>query len=163
MSVFAVENYVQSILDDLASPNMPAPTQAWVAPPPVVQLTPNPQVFVWGGAWVEVRHTMPRPVANKRVTYQLAIYLQAATTNDPTDAYGPSAFPVLIETVLKVLRTVTIPIPITDSVTGDTSIIQTIGEENRVRHPTPVSGADQRMLWHNASITTIVTEELTPA
>lgn len=163
MSVYAVESYVQSILDALDSPSMPAPTQAWVMPPPVVQLTPNPQVFVWAPSWVETRHTMPRPLGFKRVIYPLGITLQAATTNDPNDSYGPTAFPILIETLLAVLRTVTIPIAITDPVTGATSVIQAIGEENRTTYPTPLAAEDQRLLWHNASIVTIVTEELNPA
>ena len=159
MSVNAVETLVASLLDGIQSPNMPAPTQAWVLPPPVVQMTPNPQVFVWGGAWSEERHTNPRGRGEKRALYQLSIWIQSATTNDPSDEYGPAAFPILIETVLNILRTVTIPIAITDLVTGAESTIQTIGEKMSVAHATPVAGADQRFLWHAATVKVMVTEE----
>jgi hypothetical protein len=161
MSVNAVETYVASLLDGVQSPNMPAPTQAWVLPPPVVQLTPNPQVFVWGGAWSEERHTLPRGRGQKRVAYALSVWIQSATTSDPLDEYGPAAFPLLIETVLDILRTITIPISITDPVTGAESIIQTIGEKMTVAHATPVAGADQRFLWHAATVKVAISEAFT--
>jgi hypothetical protein len=161
MTVNAVESYVVSLLDGIQSPNMPAPTQAWVMPPPVLQLTPNPQVFVWGGTWNEERHTIPRGKGEKRATYALSIWIQSATTNDPSDEYGPAAFPILIETLLDILRTVTIPIWITDPVTGAETTIQTIGEKMQVTHPTPIADADQRFLWHTATVKATVTEEFT--
>ena len=159
MSVNAVEQYVQGLLDGVQSPNMPAPIQAWVMPPPVVQLTPNPCVFVWGGTWAEERHTLSRGRGEKRVAYQLTLTIQGATSNDLTDDYPPSAFPILIETVMNILRTVTIPIPVTDPVTGAQSIIQTIGEKMSVTHPTPITASDQQFIWHNAVVKCMVSEE----
>jgi hypothetical protein len=160
MSVNAVEEYVASILTGQVTPGAPAAIEAWVMPPPVVQLTPNPQVFIWGGSWTEERHTNPRGRGQKRVTYALTIWIQSATSNDPADAYGPSGFVLLIETVLNILRRVTIPIPVTDPDTGATSIIQTIGEKMSVTHPPPTASADQRILWHNATLRLYVVEEL---
>jgi hypothetical protein len=163
MSVFAVENYVASILNGQSSPNSPAPIQAWVQPPPVVQMATNPQVFIWGGTWLEERHTIPRGMGFKRITYTLMIWIQNATTNDPEDPYGPLAFPLLIETVLNILRTVTIPIAITDTITGQASVIQTIGERMNIAHATPVASADQRFLLNNATLRLYLVEELNPA
>ena len=50
MSLYAVEAYVQGILQGLTVPPL-GPADAWVLPPPVVQLMPNPQLFIWAGDW----------------------------------------------------------------------------------------------------------------
>jgi hypothetical protein len=162
MTVNAVENYVQGLLDGLTVPQFAAPTQAYVLPPPVVMLAPNPQVFVWGGTWHEERHTLPRILGDKRITYSLSVWLQAATSNDPNDEYGPTAFPILIETIAGVLRTTPIPAAIIDPDTGIASIVQTIGEKIDFAHPPPVASEDQRTLWHVATLKLYIVEELSP-
>jgi hypothetical protein len=161
VSLLAVETYVQGQLDGLTSALF-EPAQAWVLPPPVLYLT-TPQLFVWGGIRDEERHTLPRFLGNKRVLYQLTVKVQAATTNsiDPADIPGPQAFPVLLDAVMAALRTIVIPVNITDPVTGETSVIQTIGEKIGLMHPEPIAAADQRYLWHAATVKVAITEEFT--
>jgi hypothetical protein len=158
VTVHAVENYVQGLLDGqaiLGSDDLD-PIQAQVLPPAVVQLT-TPQVFVWGGKWVEDRHTMPRGTGQKRTEYALTVWAKLATSNEDLN----NDFDLVIQTVQRVLRSVAIPIPLTDSQTGETSVLQTIGEKISVQHPPPVTSADQRMLLHDATITVSCTEEIT--
>jgi hypothetical protein len=158
MTLLAVETYVQGQLNGLTS-SLFDPAEAWVLPPPVLYLT-TPQLFVWGGILDEERHTLPRFLGYKRVLYQLTVKVQAATTNsiDPTEVPGPQAFPVLLDAVRKKLRTIVIAVNITDPVTGETSVIQTIGEKIGLLHPEPLAAADQRYLWHNATVKVAITE-----
>ena len=159
MSINAVENYVYSKLNGLASYQFPN-AQAWVLPPSVTYLT-TPQLYVWGGVADETRHTLPRGLGEKHNIFQLTVYLQAATSNsiDPAAIPGPDAFPVLIDTVMATLRSITIPVAITDPITGAASIIQTIGEHIGMVHPTPIASVDQAWLWHNATLKVWITEE----
>jgi hypothetical protein len=159
MTVSAVEFYVQSLLDAqtvLGADDL-GPTQAYVIPPPVMNLMPSPQIFVWGGKYAEERHTMPRLYGQKRVKYALTLWVQLATSNEDLN----NDFDLVIQTIQRILRTVSIPISLTDSQTGETSVLQTIGEEMSVQHPPPMTSADQRMLLHNATVTVVATEEFT--
>jgi hypothetical protein len=159
MTLLAVETYVQNQLDGLTSALFD-PAQAWVLPPPVLYLT-TPQLFVWGGIGDEERHTIPRFQGEKRVLWQLTVKVQAATTNsiDPAEVPGPLAFVVLLDAVRSKLRTIVIPIDVTDPVTGETSTIQTIGEKIGLLHPEPIAASSQAYLWHNATVKVALTEE----
>ena len=159
MTVSAVEFYVQSLLDGqtvLGATDLGV-IQAYVIPPSVMQLMPSPQVFVWGGKYAEDRHTMPRLYGQKRVKYALSIWVQMATGNEDLN----NDFDLVLQSIQRILRTVPIPIPLTDTQTGEISVLQTVGEEMSVQHPPPVTSADQRMLLHTATITLAATEEFT--
>jgi hypothetical protein len=157
MTASAVEFYIQGLLDGQAvlGTDDLSPIQAWVLPPAVVQLMPSPQVFVWGGVFDEERHTLPRGSGEKRVAYQISVWVQLATANEDIN----NDFVLCLQTIMRILRTVKIPVPLLDTQTGEASILQTIGEKFRVQHPAPVASADQRMLLHNATITVYASEE----
>jgi hypothetical protein len=158
VSLNAVEAYVQGLLQSQVSALFD-PAEAWVQPPTFVFLT-TPQIFVWGGDFEEERHTLDRGRGEKRTMHQLTLWLQAATSNDIAGAGSAQAFPVLIDAVRHTLRTTPLGVTITDPVTGETSVIQTIGERMRVKHPAPTAASDQSfLLWHAATITVFVTEE----
>ena|ERR1035437_3817032 len=160
MSLVAVEDAVQALLNGQTSA-LADPAEAWVRPPTFLFLT-TPQIFVWGGDFTEERHTIPRLYGQKRSIHKLTIWLQMATSSDGAGAGSSLAFSVLIDAVLNSLRSAVEPAPLTDSVTGATSVMQSIGETISVKHPPPVAAAQQSsILWHNATLTVAVTEEFT--
>jgi hypothetical protein len=159
MSLVAVEDAVQALLNGQASSFLSA-AQAWVRPPTFVFLT-TPQIFIWAGDWSDERHTIPRGSGQRRATHQMTVWLQVATSSSGDVAQGCAiAFPYLIEAVLKTLRTIAIPIALTDPTTGATSVLQTIGETFRVKHPVPMAASPQSdVIWQNATITVTAVEE----
>src|ERR1035437_43492 len=160
MSLVAVEDAVQAILNGQVSA-LSDPAESWVRPPTFLFLT-TPQIFIWGGDFSESRHTIPRGLGQKRVEHRLTVWLQMATSSDGAGPGSSLAFPVLIDAVLKTLRSTTMPTPLIDSVTGDTSVMQSIGENIGVKHPIPMAAAPQSViLWHSATLTVSITEEIT--
>jgi hypothetical protein len=160
MTLVAVENKVQELLDGQVSALFD-PAQAYVHPPTFVFLN-VPQLFVWGSDFGEERHTMPRLYGEKRIFHKLTIWIQATTDTTSTTEGSPVAFEVLIDAVAKTLRSIPIPIPLIDPYTGETSVMQTIGEKIDVKHPAPVAAAPQStLLWNNATMTVHITEEIT--
>ena len=159
MSLVAVEDAVQALLNGQVSA-LTDPAQAWVRPPTFLFLT-TPQIFVWGGDIRESRHTMPRLLGQKRVEHKLTVWLQLATSSDGSGAGSALAFPLLIDAVTKTLRSIPIPIALTDSTTGEMSVMQSIGENITTKHPVPMAAAPQStILWHNATLTVDITEEI---
>ena len=159
MSLVAVEDAVQAILSGQVSA-LADPAEAWVRPPTFLFLT-TPQIFVWGGSFAESRHTMPRLYGQKRVEHKLIIWLQLATSSDGSGPGSALAFPLLIDAVTKTLRSIPIPIPLVDSTTGETSVMQSIGENIDTKHPVPMAAAPQStILWQNATLTVSITEEI---
>ena len=159
MSIVSVEDQVQSILDGQISPLF-LPAQAWVRPPTFVYVT-TPQIFVLATDFDDERHTIPRPTGQRRVTYRVTIWLQAATSSAGTYDQGTAAsFPYLIDAVMNTLRTTPMPVPLVDGITGDTSVLQAIGEKISVKHPPPITATPQSdLLYHNATLTVAVTKE----
>jgi hypothetical protein len=161
MSLVAVEDAVQSLLNGQTTPYLD-PAQAWVRPPTFVFLT-TPQIFIWSGDWTDERHTIPRLMGQRRAIHQLTVWLQVATSSSGDIANGTAiSFPYLIEGVLSTLRTIPIPIALTDPATGATSVLQSIGETFKVKHPVPMAANPQSdIIWQNATITVTTTEEYT--
>ena len=159
MSLVAVEDAVQALLSGQISA-LSDPAEAWVRPPTFLFLT-TPQIFVWAGDLTETRHTIPRLYGYKRVEHRLTVWLQMATSSDGSGTGSALAFPVLIDAVLATLRATSEPVPLTDSVTGATSVMQSIGETISVKHPPPMAAAQQSLiLWHSATLTVSITEEI---
>src|ERR1035437_3949695 len=159
MSLVAVEDAVQAILSGQVSA-LADPAEAWVRPPTFLFLT-TPQIFVWGGSFAESRHTMPRLYGQKRVEHKLIIWLQLATSSDGSGPGSALAFPLLIDAVTKTLRSIPIPIPLVDTTTGETSVMQSIGQNIDTKHPVPMAAAPQStILWQNATLTVSITEEI---
>ncbi len=158
MSLNAVQVYLQQALDglDSPSPNVP-PAQAWVLPPAVVNTADAPQLFIWGGELDEQRATMPRFTGQKRVTYDVDIWVQFTTASDAS----LQDFPQLLDAVRSFLRNLNLPINLLDAISGETSVIQTIGEHIRVTYAPPVASANQRLYFHTGTIHCYITEFIT--
>lgn len=161
MSANAVQLYVADQLDGLPVPSqVMAAAQAWVLPPPVVQLAPNPQLYVWGARVDENRYTLPRFQGQKRVAYNISVWVQWASDNDPGLV---QEFPVLLDAVRDYLRSVPIPAALTDPRTGAESVLLNLGERIILDYGIPIATADQRGLLHVAAFHLPVAEILNPA
>jgi hypothetical protein len=147
MSMYAVERYVSSILNGMASPTLPA-AQAWVLPPPVTQPVEAPQFYVWGGGLNEQRATLSRGTGQKRIEHSVKVFVQWIGPNDDGDS-----FPLLLDAARALLRAVPLPVQLTDPYTGESSSLQDFGESIRLEHPTPQALKDQRFLQHAATLT----------
>ncbi len=161
MSANAVQIYVADQLNGLPIPSeVMGPAQAWVLPPPVVQLAPNPQLYVWGARIDENRYTLPRFRGQKRVGYTIRVWAQWASDNDPALL---QEFPVLLDAVRDYLRSVPIPADLVDPRTGATSVLLNLGERIVLDYGTPIGTEDQRSLLHVAAFSLPVAEILNPA
>lgn len=158
MSLNSVQQYVKSILDGLALPTYQAPLRAYIAPP-VPDQQVEPRCYIWGARFQEARQTAPRGPAFKKVTYDLDLY--CFVIDDPNSPGVDSRFPVLIDTVQQALRVTTMPIVITDSVTGVSSQVLSVGERFEVRYDTERTLADQRYVRFLALITAYIEEAIT--
>lgn len=156
MSLNAVQSYVVTLLDGLVSSNLP-PAVAWVQPPILDDLAEAPRIYLWGGHLDEERYTLPRVLAHKIVRHRLDIYVLLMTQNDPA---GSRAFVVLLDAIRKTLRSTAMPVGLTDEESGETSVLQTIGEFITQDYTTPVAVEDQRSLEHSAYLVASVTEIL---
>lgn len=153
MTLLAVENYIQSLLDGVTPPAIGKPIKAWVQPPPVVLTTSNPQAFVWGGRGDERRATLPRTKAQKRTLHEVTVTLMWSTKAGTEKG---NYFPNLIDTVRGVLRAVNLLVSVVDPVTGETSQMTDLGERMLWDFPMPSSAAGsagQQMLSFKATCT----------
>ncbi len=159
MSLNGVQLFTQQTLDGLVSSNLPA-AQAWVLPPPVVQLAENPQIFIWGAELDESRATLPRLRGEKRIAHMLSIWVQWVSDNDPAHVQD---FPILLDSIRTALRTVPLPASITDPTTGEVTYLMDIGERILCSYGTPKTMADQRNLLFTASFKVHAAEHLSNA
>lgn len=150
MSLTAVQNAVAGMLDGLVAGSLP-PAQAWVLPPPVTQPADYPQIYVWGGRLVEARATIPRGPGQKRINHRIDLYVHW-TSDNSNDPNSVVAFPVLLDAIRHVMRSVPLPVELTDPVTGEVSNLTDFGENMVLDYSTPTATADQRWLMNVGAI-----------
>jgi len=131
-------------------------------PPPVVQPIENPQLYVWGGRLSEARATLPRGQGQKRITHQVDIYVHWVSDNSNMDL-PVGIFPVFLDGIRGVLRAVQLPVQLTDDVTGEISQLTDFGENMNLAYTTPVTLADQRLLFNSGQIKVSAHEWINPA
>ena len=146
MSLTGVQEYLRVGMDGLPTPQT-NPIKAWVFPPPIVQTTDEPQMFIWAAALTESRMTMPRGKGQKMARYPVSLTLQYATPPDPDE---PQSFPSVIDAVRAYLRSIELPAEVTDPVTGEVTWLVNIGETISVTYPTPIATTEQGYLAHRA-------------
>jgi hypothetical protein len=144
MTINAVQQYVYEAING-TQPVVyyTAPLEAYVRPltPDVLSAT-APQVFIWGAQGTETRYTPPRKtvpaLGPQNAGYRQAIYklrmwvvgvseniTQAETLSTPPER----AFPAIVWQVMDILRSVEMPVQITDPDTAEQSFITLIGEQ----------------------------------
>ena len=141
--------------------------QAHISVPVGAVITDGPHAFVWGGTMTERRQTMGGPRTGQ-VGTPGAAFREINHRVDITVRWGlPSAlttrssiFPVVLDTIIEVLRGVTMPVNISDEQTGRTSTIQIIGEEFVTTYGQTYAMADQRYWSYGAKIVMPVKEIL---
>ena len=174
MTLSAVQSFVRATVDGVQAPNWAEPLLASiVVPAPGLVKLPQPQVFVWGATATEERLTIPRaaPGINPTIVppgqntqsgwkerrYALSMWLYGIEYN--YDGNRATKFPVLIEQVLNALRMANIPAPLTDSETGEQSILLSIGEELSWEYDVDRTLADQRLVRNECRIDASVIEQ----
>ena len=156
MPLNSVQQYVRSQLENLTVPQNATP-DVYIAPP-VPGDAAVPQLYVWGGQLTETRETMPRGGGRKLLRWTVSIFVYS-----PDEADAPNidtAFPVLLDTLAATFRAITLPVALTDSVTGAQSEILFIGEDMTIHYGQPRALQDQRYIWQNAVIQATVVELL---
>ena len=157
MTLNAVQTYTAALLDGLESAALP-PAFAWVLPPPVVPAGENPQIFVWGGSLDEQRATLPRPTGEKRIQHTVYLWILWISDNEVGNVQN---FPLLLDRIRAVARSVTLPVPLTDQTTGEQSVLTDFGERIMQEYGTPTPVEDQRYLINAAQIKIIAHEWIT--
>lgn len=142
MPLNAIQQWLASdeVLNGLQSPQY-APLNAVVTShiqsPDVLDLVdtggimrPVPFAFVWVNNGHEDRQTMPRGQAWKKIKWRVQVVLQVV--ENPDDPLRATAFPLLIDQIRAFLgnpATLSMPIIISDPVTGAQSQVLNVGEE----------------------------------
>lgn len=143
--------------------NLP-PVQAWVQPPPITQPVEFPQVYVWGGRLQERRATLPRTQGQKRRQHQVDLYVNWVA-DDTNENLPVELFPVLVEAIMQVLRSVQLPVTLTDEITGAVSNLTDIGESMNLAYEKPVALGNPAgsLLFSSAQIKCAAHEWINPA
>ena len=156
MSLSAVMGYVKSELNGLTSAHY-QPATAWIQPPTPGDADPgSPQLFIWTERYHEKRRSMPRGMGLKDGDHAVQVYV--LVIDDPSDANADTAFPNLLNSIMETLRTVALPVALTDADTGATSNIVLIGEDFDVQTDAIRSVGDERYVRYLAVITVKVLE-----
>jgi len=159
MSVNTVQSHVKTLLNGLTLPNYQTNLVTYITPPNPGKL-PGPAAYVWATAGTNNRQTAPRGAGFRQMTWTVSIWLMAPGI--ASDVKADIKFAGVIDTVINALVTDTMPIMVTDSVTGLIYQLIAIGEDFTVQQ-SPVHGlADQRLLMYEALINLTVKEASSP-
>ena len=167
MTLLAVQDYTQGILNGMSSTGWQKPLVAYVKSPiPGLAELQQPMGFIWGAAARETRTSIPRsaPGVNptlakpgttvhsgwKERPITVTIWLYGVQLN--SDPNSDTKFPVLIEQVLNALRMTEVPAYLVDRVTGEQSKLMNIGEEFSWEYDVDRTLADQRLVRNECRI-----------
>ena len=157
MPLYSVSKYVQGLINGLPLPaGLPA-LEAWITPP-VLEEVDGPKAHVWGGRVKGGRQTAPRGTGFRKLPWQVDVYLVYMDTPDDALTYEP--FPQVIDTVISVFTTTTMPLFIDASgnVMGPNAVnktdtqIQAIGETWELEYPPERVTASMLMVWYVARL-----------
>jgi hypothetical protein len=147
-----VTDYVVTLLDGQVYGGFQA-VRAMAELPAVAQAGVAPGVYVWPSEGEEERYAAPRGTGLKRVTHRVTIY--ALVMMMPT---GTLSFRDLIQGIVGTLRSTTMPVSVTDAVTGETSDIVLIGERMRYEVYPPEALKTQRLQGYSGVIDAEIVE-----
>jgi hypothetical protein len=160
----AVQQHMKGLLDQLVLPLDMGILNAFITPPDPGDGT-QAAVYIWGSTGDEKRQTMPRARPNllstggfKVIVHSLDLWLiWFGSAEDPS---ADSQFPLVIDSVTKVLRNTLMPVDITDPDTGDLSSILAIGEDLKWDYAPVHSVEDERWLVYTARVIATIKEKL---
>jgi len=146
MSLTAIQNYVQGLIQGTVGAYNNSPLEVWVDPPTGQASLETPQAYVLNADGEGVRQTMAYTSGFYEDTHQVYVYVQWAF---PPGAQNANfAFTNLIDTIVNTIRTsYTGAIFITDPVTFQESQLLVIGDKFRWRYLPQQSIGDSGQEW----------------
>lgn len=169
MPLFAVQNYIQGVINGIQVPGTNQAMTAWVTPPVVSNLN-GPVAFVWGGQADVSRRAGPRGPAGaagfKHLAWDIWVWVDYLTNTNADTA--DSAFPQLLDAVMaavwSVPATVTIDaggnVVTPPSSSPNVSQLLNVGEQFRLDYATPRTPQTLKMLYYQARFSLQVDEEV---
>lgn len=167
MSIVAAQSFVAAQLHGMVPPGdtgLRAPITALITPlDPDVNPDGIARCYVWPASGPEKRLAMPRnnaaqnnPGGAKQTTHEIQVFM--VWMDDPNDQNADVNFPLLIQYVLKVLRTCPSPSLITDPYTGEESQMVNLGEVQAYDFVPPRTLEPQVMRRYDARIRATLVE-----
>lgn len=176
MTLNACQLYLQqNVFNGVICPLPPftQPIQAFIQPPvPGTIAIDQPQVYIWGATWRDMRIAIPRagvpgnvqgtppgPAGLKQKVYNMQLYIVALTpAQGPNVPYPDSAFALVINAVENAMYTAVMPQDLTDPTTKQQSQMLNLGEEIVGDYDVPRTLQDQRYLRYECRLTVTLTE-----
>ena len=140
MSLVAVQEFVQGVVTGVTVAAYPSPLVSYIAPP-IPGDAGVPGAYIWGGTMTEKRQTAPRGQGFKELLWMVDIWLLVIQSNDRVDS--DTAFPSLADAVMAALRATSMPVMITDPVSGVQSQVISVGEQFDLDYSPVHTVADQ--------------------
>lgn len=149
MPLNSVQTYVQGLLDNLQIPGGVSPLEAYIVPP-VVEDIDRPKAYVQGARLRGQRQTAPRGPGFKHLAWTVDVYITYESI--PDSATIDQEMPLIVDAIMMKTWTTTMPLFITDAVTGIKSQILAIGEDFELEYPPERTPATLRMLYFAARL-----------
>ena len=159
MGMNSVQLYAKSLTNGVKGPLTKLPLVAYITPPNPGKL-PGPAAYVWLTMGTNRRQTAPRGAGFRETIWTINIWLMS-----PGVASNPQAdteFASLVDAVIQKWVTTPMPIPLTDSITGQTTQLVSLGEEFTIEQSPVHSLQDQRLIMFEALLRFTVKEVITP-
>ncbi len=146
MSITAIQNYVQGLLQGTIGAYNNSPLEAWVDPPTGTASFETPQAYILDADGEGLRQTMGYTSGFYEDVHQVYVYIQWAFA--PGTQNANFAFTNLIDTIITKIRTsYTGAIFVTDPVTYQQSQLLVIGDKLRWRYLPQESIGDSGQEW----------------
>jgi hypothetical protein len=172
MGLMSTQNYIKSLLDNLAVPGQAKPMDFNITPP-ALQDMDGPHGYIWGAHANGSRQTAPRikpsgdpsTAGYKKRPWKVEIYAvyETAADNNPT---VDTEFPAILDEIIRILEISQmpqwidangVPVPGNVPIPGG-SQIDAIAETWTFDYPPERTPATLRMLWYAAQYTVDVLE-----
>lgn len=157
MPLNSISQYMKGQLDDLPIPGGSQQLTAYITTPTPGKLS-GPLAFL-GDVTAQIgRESMPRGQGFKNLIWTVQIYL--AYTTSAKSLNVDEQFPLISDAIMAKLWTTTMPLPITDTVTGQGSWVMSVGEKFGFQKPRVRTVGAQQMLYYAARLDAEVKELL---
>ena len=144
--MLSVLETVQGILNDLPIPGGEQTLQAFITPP-LAHKPVRPTAVVWASRAPVGRRAMPRGEGFKEITWQIDVWLMYLMS--PQVPNLDYQYPLMVDAVMAAMWSTSMPIPITDPVTGLRTQMTSIGEVFTVENA-PVRSPEGQSMYYFA-------------